>query len=52
MMFATGDRLTWKGRYGTAITVLQTRAGKGYVRLLLDDVHLPYWVEYNYLEYA
>jgi len=53
MMFIKGDRLTWQGRTGTVINIHDNRSNShGYVRLLLDDVHLPYWVEYNRLGYA
>lgn len=51
MMFVKGDYLKWGNRKGTVIATAQAKSS-GYARLLLDDVHLAYWVENDRLDYA
>lgn len=50
MRYHIGDRLTYKGRNGTVLKVIDYHTGIGYVRLLMDDVRVPYWVEFSMVE--
>lgn len=52
MWVREGDHVAWGERTGTVLAIVRYRNGPGYVRLLLDDVSLPYWVELNYLAHT
>lgn len=48
--FRIGERLSWNGRTGVVLAAQPRPDGGGYVRLLMDDVPLAYWVDAKHLD--